>query len=77
MAHRRLIRLGAGRLFRPELRSGKDGAQQSGGKTFAFAHWNMGSHDCIFFCVAGKYLFYIFLPDAEIAELGKRYLKYR
>jgi putative MATE family efflux protein len=28
----------------------------------------------VFFCVAGKYVFLIFLPDTEIAELGRHYL---
>jgi putative MATE family efflux protein len=28
----------------------------------------------VFFCVLGRYIFYIFLPDPAIAELGKYYL---
>jgi putative MATE family efflux protein len=28
----------------------------------------------VFFCTAGKQIFYIFLPDPNVAELGKRYL---
>jgi putative MATE family efflux protein len=33
-----------------------------------------GTMIAVFFCVAGKYIFFVFLPDAEIAELGRRYL---
>jgi Na+-driven multidrug efflux pump len=33
-----------------------------------------GTMIVIFFCIAGKYIFFIFLPDTEIAELGRRYL---